>query len=404
MPGADISTLGALLKDTYMGPVAEQLNNEVLLLQRLEARDQEIFGKQVITPIHIGRSGGIGARGESKQLPSPGNQRYDKAIYDLKYLYGRVRVTGPSMAKTRSEAGAFLQALKSELDGIRADLRKDVARQIYGDGDGKICTCASNAAGVVTLGARGAEAIRKGQLYIGMVVDIGTAADPDAVDAATTITAVNVATPSITVSPKSGTAVTGSHFVFRAGSVDGSTGVVYEIDNALGKLVSTTAGATVGGINSGTVTEWDNQRTASAALSFDSMQQAWNQLRIAGADPSLVIVSFGGQRIFKNLFDSKIQYTEPLTLRGGFKSLEFMGMPLVADVDAPFGRVYFLDEKFIKVFSNRDWHFLDEDGDVLKWRTDYDEWEAVLARYMNLGITGRRFQHVMEITGDTNGF
>ena len=402
MPGADLSTLGALLKDTYMGPVAEQLNNEVLLLQRLESRDQEIFGKQVITPIHIGRSGGIGARGESKQLPSPGNQRYDKAIYDLKYLYGRVRVTGPSMAKTRSEAGAFLQALKSELDGIRADLRKDVARQIYGDGDGKIATCASGTS-TITLGARGAEAIRKGQLYIGMVVDVGTAADPDAKAAATTITAVNVATPSITVSPAA-SAVAGTDFVFRAGSVDGVTGTVYEIDNALGKLVSVTAGATVGGINSTTVTEWDNQRTASAALSFDSMQQAWNQLRIAGADPSLVITSFGGQRIFKNLFDSKIQYTEPLSLRGGFKSLEFMGMPLVADVDAPFGRVYFLDEKFLKVFSNRDWHFLDEDGDVLKWRTDYDEWEAVLARYMNLGITGRRFQHVMEITGDTNGF
>lgn len=403
MAGADLSTLSALLKDTYMGPVAEQLNNEVLLLQRLESRDQEIFGKQIITPVHIGRSGGIGARGESKQLPSPGNQRYDKAIYDLKYLYGRVRVTGPSMAKTKSEAGSFLQALKSELDGIRADLRKDVARQIYGDGDGVIAsTAAAGPSTTVTLGVRGVEAIRKGQLYVGMVVDIGTTADPDALVAATTITAVNVATPSITI----GTSITTltTHRVFRAGSVDGTTAVVYEIDNALGKLVSTSAGVTVGGINSGTITEWDNLRDSGAALGFDRLQQSWNQVRLKGGDPSLVIGSFGAQRIFLNLFQSKVQYTEPLSLRGGFKVLEFMGMPLVADVDAPYGRLYFLDEKFLKVFSNQDWHFLDEDGDVLKWRTDFDEWEAVLARYMNLGITNRGVQMVHSFTDTDNGF
>jgi hypothetical protein len=31
-------------------------------------------------------------------------------------------VTGPSMAKTKSDAGSFLQVLKGELDGVRADL------------------------------------------------------------------------------------------------------------------------------------------------------------------------------------------------------------------------------------------------------------------------------------------
>ena len=404
MAGADLSTLSSLLKDTYMGPVAEQLNNEVLLLQRLESRDQEIFGNQVVTPIHVGRSGGIGARGESKQLPSPGNQRYNKAVYDLKYLYGRVRVTGPSMAKTRSEVGAFLQALKSELDGIRADLRKDVARQIYGDGTGIIChTGASGPSTTVTLGTGGAEAIRKGQLYVGMVVDIGTTADPDTIVAASTISAVNLATPSITIG--SSVTVTAANRVFRAGSVDGTTNTVYEIDNGLQKLVSTTAGLSVGGINSGTVTEWDNLRDSTGgSISLDLMHSLWNQVRIKGGDPSVIIGSFGVQRNFWNAFQSKVQYTEPTTLRGGFKALEFMGLPLIADVDAPFGKMFFLDEKFIKVFSNRDWHFLDEDGHVLKWQQDYDAWDAVLARYMNLGITNRGVQLVATGLTDANGF
>jgi hypothetical protein len=141
MPGAMISTLSAILKEYYLPPVVEQLNNEVLLLQRLESRDQEIVGTAAFVPVHTGRSGGIGARGEYVQLPEPGNQAYTRAQFDLKYLYGVVRVSGPSMAKTASEAGAFLQALRSELDGIRNDLKKDVARQVYGNGDGVVGPC-----------------------------------------------------------------------------------------------------------------------------------------------------------------------------------------------------------------------------------------------------------------------
>jgi hypothetical protein len=402
MAGADLTVLNSILKDQYLGPVAEQLNNEVLLLQRLEARDQEVFGRQVITPIHIGRSGGIGARGESKQLPGPGNQRYASATYDLKYLYGRVRVTGPAMARTRSEAGAFLQALKSELDGIRADLRKDVSRQVYGNGDGRVATCGSSGPSTtVTLASR--EPLDKGQLYVGMVVDIGTSADPDTLASATTITAVNPATPSITIGTS--VTVTGSNFVFRSGGVDQVTNAVYEIDNGLGKMVSTTAGLTVGGINSGTTLEWDNLRNSTGgALSLDLMMQLFNYARVAGSDPSLLIGSFGVQRNFWNAFQSKVQYTEPQTLRGGFRALEFNGTPFVADVDAPWGRMYLLDERYLKVFANGNWRFLDEDGNVLKWQTDFDAFDAVLARYMNLGITRRNVQLVASGLTDATGY
>ena len=44
------------------------------------------------------------------------------------------------MAKSKSDAGSFLQILRAELDGIRADLGKDLARQTYGYGDGVIAT------------------------------------------------------------------------------------------------------------------------------------------------------------------------------------------------------------------------------------------------------------------------
>jgi hypothetical protein len=80
-----------------------------------------------------------------------------------------------------------------------------------------------------------------------------------------------------------------------------------------------------------------------------------------------------------------------------------MGKPIIADVDAPYNRVFLVDERFLKVFSNRDWHFLDEDNSTLKWDTNYDAWKAVLARYMNLGVTRRNTMGVIT-TNNTTGY
>jgi len=401
MAGATLTTLSNLLKDFYLPPVVEQLNNEVLLLQRLESRSQELFGNQAVVPLHKGRSGGVGARAEGGQLPSPGNQSYAKAVYDLKYLYGRVRVTGPSMAKTASEAGSFLQALKGELDGIRADLRKDVARQVYGAGDSKLATVVSNAAGVITISSR--EPIDKGQIYVGQLLDVGTVASPTLKSASTSVTAVTAATPSVTVD-NAAISTAGTDFLFRAGSAGVS--VSYEAMGLQG-LVASTPTNTIGGINRNSAGNeyWKNLVINQAGvLALDTMQQAVNRVNIAGGNTSGIITSFGVQRAYFNLLQSQVRYTSPQTIKGGFQVLDFSGKPIIADLDAPWGSMYFLQEEFIKVFSNRDWHFLDEDGDVLKWRSDYDEWEAVLARYMNLGITRGNTNLVVYGITDTVGY
>lgn len=405
MAGANLTTLSNILKEFYLPPVTEQLNNEVLMLQRLEARDQELFGNAAIVPLHKTRSGGIGPAPEDGALPTAGNQGYARASFDLKYLYGRVRVTGPAMAKTASEAGAFLQALKGELDGIRNDLKKDLARQVYADGSAKIATCGTTTASTtVVLAAADAEQIRKGHLHIGMVVDIGTSADADSIAAARSITDVNASTPSIVIS---GAAVTtsSSHFVSRAGARSATDGTSYEVDG-LAKLVSSAAN-TVGGIDASAAGNswWDNLRDSTGgAITQDALVQAFNRVRIAGGDTSLMVGSFGLQRTLYNTFTNSVRFVNTQEFKGGFTAIDIMGKPFVADVDAPFGKIFLLDEKFIKVFSPRDWHFLDEDGHVLKWVTGYDAWEAVLARYLNLGISRRNVQMILTGLTDSTGY
>lgn len=407
---ATLSTLDNILKEYYLGPVAEQLNNEVLLLNRLESRSEDLVGKYAYIPLHYGRSGGIGAVGENADLPSAGYQDYYRAKYDLKYLYGRVRVTGPSMAKTKNEAGAFLQALKSELDGLRNDLKKDLARQVYGDGTAVIAQAAASSAvagNVITLTS--AEPIRKGQLYPNMRVDIFTySSNAKSSSVTTTITAVNAATPSITVASASG--VADSDVITRAGAVaaqlNNATGSRSNEVDGLSRIVSTSA-QDLGEVAVATYGWWDNKRLApdfdpevantQTALSLDLIQKAMNTIRLEGANPSAIITTLGIQREFYNLLSQDVQYIDPASLSyaAGFKTLSYNGMPLIADIDAPYGRMYVIDESTMKVFSDQDWHFLDADGQTLRQVSDKDAFEAIMVRYMNLGATKRNNQMVI---------
>ena len=405
MAGANLTTLSDILKEYYLGPVAEQLNNEVLLLARLNTRSEDLVGKRAYVPLHTSRSGGIGARAESAALPTAGNQDYDKAVYDLKYLYGRVQVTGPSMAKTKNEAGSFLQALKGELDGIRNDLQKDLARQVYAKGEAIIADCGTTTSSTtVQLNtAEGKEAIRKGQLYVGMIIDIGSTANVDNVAAGVEITAVDYDNATITITG-SAVSTTSSHRVFRAGAgVDNgvlATGSRSNEVDGLRRIVSV-GQETFGEIDPATKTWWDNKRVNaqtenSGTLTLDMIQKALNLVRLEGSTPTAMITTLGIQREFYDLLDQQVQYIDPESLNyaAGFKSLSYGGMPIISDIDAPYGNMYILDESTLKVFSDQDWHFLDADGQTLRQVSGYDAFEAIMTRYMNLGAT-KRSNHVV---------
>lgn len=401
---ANLSTLSNILKEYYLGPVAEQLNNEVLLLSRLESRSEDLVGKRAYVPLHYGRSTGIGAVGEGDPLPAAGRQSYEKAVYDLKYLYGRVEVTGPSMAKTKNEAGAFLQALKSELDGIRNDLKKDLARQVYGNGTGTIGTAAS---GTTTTLVVGAEPIRKGQIYPGMRIEVYDAsATADATHSGGsvfTVASVDLSTGTVTTTETASAAFASGDTIRRAGvdtatPAEGNTYSLSDEIDGLQRIVADSATALGGITPTGANVWWDNQRVTSVgALALDDIQQGLNLARIAGGMPTAIITTLGVQREFYNLLDQEVQYINPesLNFAAGFKTLSYNGMPLVADIDAPYGKMYILDESTMKVFSDQDWHFLDADGMTLRQVTGYDKFEAIMARYMNLGATRRNNQVVL---------
>lgn len=396
---ADLTTLSNILKDLYLGPVQEQLQNDILLLQRIEPKAQDLVGNQAVIPLHTSRTGGIGARPEGGALPTDGNQSYRKITYDLKYLYGAIKVSGIAMLKTRSDAGAFLRALESEIDGLKADLQKDTSRQLYGDGTGAVAVLTTGSSTTV-LNTATNEALLKGQIYPNMVITVGTLANP--VSRSSTAGVVSAVDPAgngglgtvTLVSAISGSGAAGE-FIFRNLNAV-ATSVAYET-NGLQNIVSTSTGTSLGGLAASTEPLWDNVRLDNGATSIvlDNLEKILGRIRINGGKPTVAITSHGIRRQVFNALSSQIRYMEPQSLKGGFTAVQYGDYPIISDVDAPYGRVYLLDEAQLRMFSPEDWNWLDEDGKTLKWDTGFDRWIAVMRRAMQFGAVRRNTHGVL---------
>lgn len=400
-----VAALDPVLKDLYGPTVIDQLNNEIAVFQLLDVTAENLVGRDIILGLHTSRSGGVGARDESDNLPTASAQSYQKAIFNLKYLYGRGQVTGPAIVRTRDQIGSMVSALRDEMTRIRDDLMLDTARQTYGAGDAVVATTALNTT-TTTIVLQSDEAIRKGYLYINLPVDIGTAGNPVSDATAVTITDVNLATPSITISGSNISTAAGDK-VSIAGARRTADGSSKELDG-LQELVNPTANVAVGGINPATAgfRFWDNLRDTSGTLSLDNLRKQTNQVRVAGGKVGLMLTSFGVQRQVYNLFSSNIRYVDQdvTKLRGGFEAVSFDGYPLIADRLAPFGKLFMLDKRFLKLYAAMDWQFLDQDGHALKWVIGKDAYEFALARYANFGITRRNVHLIATGITDTTGY
>lgn len=408
MAGALVSTVSSMLKYRYLGPIQSQLNSEVLVTQilSLDSKNIDLDGLKAVVPLHTGRSTGIGARLEDEDLPAAGNQAYATANFDLAYLYGRARFTGQAIQKTKTDAGAFMRVVTEELDRLRDDLALDSARQFYGDGTGAIATVPTGGANATqTLSSN--EALQKGYLYPGMVVDIGTAANPTSVVAGATITGVNVSASTVTFSASVTT--TNNCVISRAG--DNKANGTKEIDAGLQALIAGAAN-TVGGIDASQAANayWDNLRdTSGGSISLDNLMLNWNKAHAMGARADgVVVLTTPGlvRRLFASSdFKSNVRFVNSENMTGGFEKISFSSgsgqLTLVSDRLAPYGKVFFVDKGHIKVFSPGQWDFLSRDGLTIRWVDSRDAFQAVLYRYVNLGTNQRNTSLVMNGLTDT---
>lgn len=135
---AMLSTYDEALKYMYLPAIQEYLNNDTFLAQKIEVNEKDVSGKLAYIENHYGRSTGIGARADGGALPDADYQKFKKSEVPMKYNYGRVTFSGPTIAATRDEKGAYARVVETEIQGIVKDIMKDINRQYWGVGYGII--------------------------------------------------------------------------------------------------------------------------------------------------------------------------------------------------------------------------------------------------------------------------
>ena len=413
---ATLSTVDAILKDDYK-EYLDNLNNANFILSQVETRKDTVQGRIARHAVHLGRSSGVGARAENGTLPTAGNQAFATVPVPVRYVYGRIQLSGPTIKQAVTDRGAFIDALDAEMEGIKNDAMKDVNRQLWGTSNGVIAQCGTttSATTVVLASTTGSTALR--QLFFdgGMVVDIGTVASPTTVASARTITSVDETNKTIAIS---GAAVTtsSSHFVFRSGAGGASSNTGQPGDGqveltGLQTIVDDTA--VLHTINPSSQPKWKSyvnsnsgtNRSITETLITGSIMKT---LTNSGKKPSLLVSAEGVNLAISNLLLSLKRNMEQTQLKGGYAGIQFYSpsvsgkgdeapTALYADFDCPNNRLYGINPDVLVYHQVGDgFQFMDLDGAVMNRKPDVDAYEATLYAYGELACKQRNAHFVIK--------
>lgn len=135
------TTLQNILKEFYIGPVQDQLNNEMMVLELMEKTTVDWNGRVAIIPVHTARNTGVqyldeaGTVGGQTQLPTAGSQGYLRLQVNARFQYGTFQITGPATAAAaKGGVGSFVGWMDAEMKRLVTDFRNSSDRTCVSGG------------------------------------------------------------------------------------------------------------------------------------------------------------------------------------------------------------------------------------------------------------------------------
>ena len=391
----NLSNFDAALKEFYLPRLQSTINTNRVLMQRLErdASKTDVSGRKATFPVNIRPTQAVGARGDEGALPTAQNQVYQEVNVTYKYNYATIRLSHPTIAASRNDKGAFIRVVGSEMDGVRRDAKNDINRQLFGWGLGSLGTVNGEVpADETTLVMDPGH-----QIKVGMVLDSYTAADTATQDIDSK-TVSSVSGNTVVLSAVTGAVVPDGSYIYREDSGNREMmGLMGIVDSAAKTSGIGAFATTLQNVARGTYPEWNAQVLehstpgTSREITEDLLDTAQLQvMELAEGDSSLGVTSTTQFRKIAHLITPDRRYTPTMKLEGGFKAIEWAGMPIVWDRDCPTDvngnhMLFILDESELKIFQLADWDFDDTDGSVLHRRAGYAQYDAQLFYYAQLG-------------------
>jgi hypothetical protein len=445
--GGILSNYDEVLKTYYLPAIQDQLNGDNILSDIIDTNEKDVSGKNATIECHYGRSTGLGARADGGSMPTAAYQKYKTMTVPMRYNYGRVVFSGPTIAATRDDKGSYARVVDNEISGIVSDMQKEINRQLWGCGYGILARWASGTGTTVTLnkayrgnavggdgfgstfGQKYLEEMASGTWNIATSSTGITTMTVSTTDIAPTSFTAGTVTDSLTVTnvdtPAAGT------YVVRLGSsrtmtsstaagyarleMMGLRGVVADTDlddiaifnGTYTGYEASTANDPFQGLDVSTYPWWKANVDTHAsgryggqrALNLTLMQKMFDKVEAKagkGYGPDLILTTPAIRREYIELMQAHKMIVNDMKIEGGWSGISYNGVMFYVDnVDAIDGEMYFLTTKDLQIYRMSDYDWMNKDGSVLSRCTGYDAYEAILFRYAELGCNRRNSQGVI---------
>ena len=370
-----ISSAENALKTLYLGVLAEQLNVGVNpLLAKIGQTSADVWGKEVVKLAPYGVNGGVGSGTESGDLPGCAGNNYAQFKLTLKNFYGNIEISDKAIRASANSAGAFVNLLNSEMEGLLKSSKFNFGRMLYGDGSGLIAKTIGNTSSstnVLTV-----DSVKN--LMEGMVIDVYDTSDMIVSNlTGVRIISIDRAKKEITLSASASSVLGEGYKIYVQNSKDNElTGLeaIFGTANLYGLDRSDYSF-----LNPYKVTDTTGVSTEVIQAAIDSIEE------VAGGTIDFIVSSYKVRRAYIEYLSLNRTNLDYMNLDGGFKALSYSGIPFVADRFVDDKTMYLLNTSDFKLHQLCDWRWIEgEGGTVLHQVANKAVYTATLVKYADL--------------------
>jgi len=400
MPGADPTSWGPNLKETYDTAFRNQLSEDHIVesFMRSDTKSEKWEGKERVIPNKIGRNHSSASIGVGGRLPQAGRQQWKEYRVGARDTYTRVGFERYVMEQTKNKKGAFAEVVATEMELAYEDLLFHRNRVMWGTGSGVLAlvngahvattTLELKAPGNITgtiLANRYLHGTTDGGMFIAIVTSGGV------IEGTAFVEGANADGTDVTL----GTAVTCSDNsrVVVATAPDRHS-LDKEPEGLLAGIDDSTFVATYHDMSRTTYPSIKSTViTGVGSFSFDAIQQGIDaQMIRTGKTIDFFLCEFAVRRAYLQLLEQDRRYTgaDLMSPDGGTKvvknpakkiganrkAITFGDLPMFEDRDAPFAMLFGVNKESWTRFVLAEGEWDDTDGKVMKWVQEFDQWTA----------------------------
>ena len=363
------------LKSFYLDAVKDSIDTKTSpFLAKVEQSTADIYGKDVKKVVRLGFHAGVVSGTETGDLPKADAAKYLQLTASLKNLYGTIEISDKAIRATQGNDGGLVNLLNSEMENLLKGAKYNFNRMIMGDGKGRL--------GIYEVQADRTKMRfeNSATLQVGMVVNFCNY-EGVPYEGATQRTVLSI-DPVEKVVKLSGDPLPEGF----------GTGILYldTVDEEMTGLEALFNRKSLYGLSE---EDYDKVKPIDYFLDGQIDEQKLQTMvdmieECSGSAPNMIICSYGVRRALINYFTSMGTRLQTMDIEGGYKSISYNGIPIVADRFCPSGTMYLINTDDFKLCQLGDWQWMEsEDGKILHQIPGKPVYTATLVKYAELLCT-----------------